>query len=704
MSQRRMIGVLAPELIGPFFRPLISGIHEQLHQAGYQTVIIKGSPRRIIDTGLALEHIAGWIVCVATDGAAELLAGGQPMVLVSAYDDAVACPGIVVDDFGGAYAATKHILSHGHTRLAFLGHPGNYDIRQRQSGFEAALAEARLGPEAGLLLETGGMSEQDGFRAGQQLLRQHPGVTAIVAATDLLARGAIEAVRAAGRSVPDDVAVIGFDDIDEAQYNDPPLTTVRQRPDASGRMAAKLLLDQLEGGASAALMIQMPTALMVRRSCGCTAASTVLLEGGAKRYSGPDWPELLALDLVRLALLPIPADQTQLAEAGWPGVHDLVRAARVPLEGGEPPDEVALYAACQQAARLVNDTQTLFDLIELLRRGVTQGSGVADPVRTAALGGTLGLIQQQLVRAYMAQTADQIFRFNHLAMIGYGALTQMFSAAGMRGLAWLDSTEAHWGILGLWPESGPGANAALAIGGAYHADAGSLSQAASVVPRAFPPRAAELAAEHPDDPIKIIPITTAQREWGLLAYAEPLTDDDYDTTSLWAVQLGALLERDTLLASMQHQQQTLRDAYQRELALAETVRQLGCPIIPILRGVLLVPLVGAIDDQRAQQIIEQVLERIGQEQARHVLIDITGVPVVDTQVAAALVRTAQAVGLLGAQVTLVGVRPEIAQSIVGLGIDLARLTTRPTLETALAELLHQERNGQNGQRRAPKTT
>ncbi len=701
MTQRRMIGVLAPYLTGPFFRPLIAGIHEQLSLAGYQTVIIKGSPRRIVETGLATDHVAGWIVCVETDGAAELLAGGRPMVLVSAYDEQVACPGVVVDDFGGSYAATQHLLSHGHTRLAFLGDMRNYDIRQRHSGFEAALAAARLGPEAGVLLEGSGMNEQEGFRLTQRLLRQAADVTAIVAATDLLARGAIGALRAAGRSVPGDTAVIGFDDLDEAQYNDPPLTTVRQRPEASGRTAVKLLLDQLEGGAGAALMIQMPTALMVRRSCGCAPASTVLLDGGTGRYSGPGWPERLALDLERLALLPLPADQALLDEAGWPNVHDLVRAARAALEGGDPPDEAALEAACQQAVRLVHDTQTLFDLVELLRRGVSQGSGVADPARLSALGGALALIQQQLVRTYMAQAAARIFRFNHLAMVGYGAMGRMFGAAGTRGLVWLESTDARWGLLGLWPEGGPGPDSALTLGGAYRIDAERVPPAAPVAPRAFPPHAGELAADHPGDPIKIIPLATPRREWGLLAYAEPLTNDDYDTTSLWSVQLGAVLERDDLLDSMQLQQQTLHDAYQRELALAETVRQLGCPIIPILRGVLLVPLVGVLDEQRAQQIIEQVLERVGQEQARHVLIDITGVPVVDTQVAAALIRTAQAVGLLGAQVSLVGVRPEIAQSIVGLGIDLDRLSTRPTLEVALAELLRRERAGQDGQRPSP---
>jgi anti-anti-sigma factor len=99
--------------------------------------------------------------------------------------------------------------------------------------------------------------------------------------------------------------------------------------------------------------------------------------------------------------------------------------------------------------------------------------------------------------------------------------------------------------------------------------------------------------------------------------------------------------------------------------------------------VLLVPLIGTVDEQRASQIIETILEGVSREQARHVLLDITGVPLIDTHVAAALIRTAQAVGLLGARIALVGVRPEIAQSIVSLGINLGRISTYATLASAL---------------------
>src|SRR5262249_22640418 len=113
---------------------------------------------------------------------------------------------------------------------------------------------------------------------------------------------------------------------------------------------------------------------------------------------------------------------------------------------------------------------------------------------------------------------------------------------------------------------------------------------------------------------------------------------------------------------------------------------LGCPVIPLLQHVLLIPLVGAIDSNRAQQIIEAVLDGVSSYRASDVLLDITGVPLVDSQVANSLIQAARAAVLLGARVILVGIRPEIAQSIVGLGIDLSHIASQPTLAAALRTL------------------
>ncbi|MEN9937757.1 MAG: hypothetical protein RLZZ387_4336 [Chloroflexota bacterium] len=151
-------------------------------------------------------------------------------------------------------------------------------------------------------------------------------------------------------------------------------------------------------------------------------------------------------------------------------------------------------------------------------------------------------------------------------------------------------------------------------------------------------------------------------------------------------EISGALKTALLLRQIGQQQEELRAAFDRERALDDTVRELGSPVIPLIPGVLLVPLVGSLDPARAQQVVEAVLSGIAEHQAETVLLDITGVPLVDTQVAHALLQTARAAGLLGAQVTLVGIRPEIAQSIIGLGVDLGDLATAASLAAAIEEL------------------
>jgi rsbT co-antagonist protein RsbR len=119
------------------------------------------------------------------------------------------------------------------------------------------------------------------------------------------------------------------------------------------------------------------------------------------------------------------------------------------------------------------------------------------------------------------------------------------------------------------------------------------------------------------------------------------------------------------------------------------LRELSTPLIPISDDVMVMPLIGAIDSARAQQIIEALLEGIAANTTRFVILDITGVPLVDTQVANALVQGARAVRLLGAQVVLTGIRPEVAQTLVGLGVDLRNITTLSTLQSGIAYALKQ---------------
>jgi anti-anti-sigma factor len=128
----------------------------------------------------------------------------------------------------------------------------------------------------------------------------------------------------------------------------------------------------------------------------------------------------------------------------------------------------------------------------------------------------------------------------------------------------------------------------------------------------------------------------------------------------------------------------LRESTDAREQLRATVQALASPIIPVLDGILVMPLIGVIDTERAAMLIESLLRGVEQHRAGLVILDVTGVPIIDTQVARTLLDAARAVKLLGTQTMLVGLRPELAQTIVGLGLDLTGLSTQATCKAACA--------------------
>jgi rsbT co-antagonist protein RsbR len=172
---------------------------------------------------------------------------------------------------------------------------------------------------------------------------------------------------------------------------------------------------------------------------------------------------------------------------------------------------------------------------------------------------------------------------------------------------------------------------------------------------------------------------------------------------LFLDRFGASL-RDTLTTALAREQELEQLRASLETTVAErtaslqatvdqlstsqaTIRELGAPILPVLPGVLVAPLIGTIDRDRSVALSNAILAAVSRLRAHHVIFDITGVPVVDTQIAQALLETAAAVRLLGAQPLLIGIRADVAQTIVSLDLDFGILTTYPNLQQAVQALL-----------------
>ena len=196
---------------------------------------------------------------------------GLPVVLGGRPAGGYAGAYVDVDNTGGARAGVAHLLERGRRRIATVTGPLDMMAGQdRLEGYRSALTDAGLGVEESLV-EAGDFSEASGQRAMRALLAREPDLDAVFAANDLMAVGAMRALREAGRRVPDDVAVVGFDDSPLSRVTDPPLSTVRQPTDEMGRRMAELLLrliatDDDGAGGGEQLRPVLPTELVVRSS------------------------------------------------------------------------------------------------------------------------------------------------------------------------------------------------------------------------------------------------------------------------------------------------------------------------------------------------------------------------------------------------------------------------------------------------------
>src|SRR3954449_3068981 len=249
------------------------GIERAAHDAGYFITIasLEALDRpSVLDAieRLRVQGVEGILVIAPQEGAARALLQappGVPLVAVEAGpEDSV--PVAAVDQFAGAERATRHLLELGHRTVHHVAGPPDWlEAQRRVAGWRAAL-EAAAAPAPPLLV--GDWSARSGHDLGMQLAAD-PQVTAIFVANDQMALGALRALHEAGRRIPRDVSVVGFDDVPEAPYFPPPLTTVRQDFDEMGRRGLRLLLAVLgRDGAGMPAHPQVAPKLVVRASTG----------------------------------------------------------------------------------------------------------------------------------------------------------------------------------------------------------------------------------------------------------------------------------------------------------------------------------------------------------------------------------------------------------------------------------------------------
>lgn len=268
-----LIGLVLPSLTWPWALEILRGIGEGVESTHYDLVLYTlGSPERndqlfayTLGAGLA----AGVIVIVPPEDISyfeKLHAKGFPAVLIDDRASHPDFPSVTATNRFGAYQATKHLTDLGHQIIAFLNGPSKYGCcRERLEGYRDALQEANIPFSSHLVLESD-FTESGGAVAVQPWLESGNPPTAIFAANDLMAFGVLKALALRGFQVPEDIAVVGFDDIPPAANSRPALTTVRQPMFTMGRTAVEMVTEQIHTGALKKARMELETELVIRES------------------------------------------------------------------------------------------------------------------------------------------------------------------------------------------------------------------------------------------------------------------------------------------------------------------------------------------------------------------------------------------------------------------------------------------------------
>ncbi|MER5275106.1 LacI family DNA-binding transcriptional regulator [Streptomyces sp. NPDC002809] len=256
----------------PYFSDIVRGVGAALADTEMQlllTLVGSDRERRRLAQYLTAHRVDGVLLVSvhADDPLPDLLEQlGMPAVMNGRRSATEPLPSVDSDNFEGARGAVEHLVSRGRRSIATItGRLDVYAAQRRLDGYRRALADAGLEPDERLIAPAD-FSEEGGVRAMRELLARRPDVDAVFAASDLMAAGARQVLREAGRRIPEDVALVGFDDSSVARHMDPALTSVRQPIEEMGREMTRVLLAEIAGENTERPQIVLPTELVVRDS------------------------------------------------------------------------------------------------------------------------------------------------------------------------------------------------------------------------------------------------------------------------------------------------------------------------------------------------------------------------------------------------------------------------------------------------------
>ena len=281
----RIFGLVISDVANPFFTAVARGVEDVAHRHGYSLVLAntdEDSAREAQTLAvMAAERAAGLIIATTnanSDLIQRTMATGTAVVAIDRPIDGVSTDAVVVGNDDGAHEAVSHLIGLGHERIAIIGGPRNAPTaRQRMRGYERAHRDARMPLDPGLRAD-GTFRETGGLVATRKMLALSRPPTAIFSANNLTTIGVLRALEGAGRRVPDDVSVVGFDDMPAADLFCPPLTAVHQPTYRIGSQAAELLVRRIADPGVPVQEIVLAARLIVRGSTAPPPVASTLAD------------------------------------------------------------------------------------------------------------------------------------------------------------------------------------------------------------------------------------------------------------------------------------------------------------------------------------------------------------------------------------------------------------------------------------------
>jgi LacI family transcriptional regulator len=273
-GRSQVIGLLVPDAGTSYIGEVIRGIDAELVTAQYDLILYTTHHRKTKESAYVVTLTRG-----LADGLLLVLPRNPkacmetlrqhhfPHVLIDHRGSGDAVPAVAAANWQGAYSATEHLIELGHQRIGFVtGDMDQICAQDRLAGYETALADHGITLDPELVYE-GDFFQHSGYAGANALLELNSPPTAIFASNDVSAFGVMEAVREHGLRIPDDISIVGFDDIPQAAHVHPPLTTVRQPLEEMGRTATRMLLEHIKDSHCPLKRVELPTELVLRQSC-----------------------------------------------------------------------------------------------------------------------------------------------------------------------------------------------------------------------------------------------------------------------------------------------------------------------------------------------------------------------------------------------------------------------------------------------------